>query len=168
MDSGAEPIHFATVPAQAIAEMDILLTEPGALYSINRNNASFSIALPQNDTRDTFFIPIAFDPGWSAMVNDVSTPIYQTLGYFMAITLTEGINNIELSFSPVGLRLGVGISCVALVIVLLMTLPIFSKLHTMASSVNVPVQFKHVFVYVFYTIYAVMVLVVYIIPILLR
>ena len=64
-------------------------------------------------------IPLAYDDGFSAVVNGEKADIINSANLFMEIPLKEGENNIRLTFRPGGFVPGlmVSLACLALVAV---------------------------------------------------
>jgi hypothetical protein len=59
-------------------------------------------------------------PGWRATVDGVSVPIYATDGLFRGVLIPAGAHRVEMRFSPVSLRLGLGLLVTALFILLML------------------------------------------------
>jgi len=82
----------------------VRLTDPGHL--IVSVSARAPVILITNDT---------FYPGWSADVDGVRTPIIRANGFVSAVPVPGGSHIVELRFAPRSLRVGAGISILAVV-----------------------------------------------------
>lgn len=80
---------------------------------IRTGRSSLDITLEGRDG-ETALIPVAFDTGFRAAVNGVETDVINESGIFIGIPLTDGTNDIHLTFTPDGLVPGVIISLVFL------------------------------------------------------
>lgn len=65
------------------------------------------------------FLPIAYDEGYKAYNNGKLVTIEKIFDGFIGIKLTEGNNNITLSFVPKGLKLGLIMSVISVILALL-------------------------------------------------
>ena len=52
------------------------------------------------------FLPVTYDKGWTATVNGEKTEVFRTAGTFLSLSLKEGENQIVLRYTPPGLRAG--------------------------------------------------------------
>ncbi|MBC8285368.1 MAG: YfhO family protein [Nitrospinae bacterium] len=78
----------------------------GVKVKTNQNGEGFLVLL------DTFF------PGWEVMVDGNSQSIYRANYFYRAVKLGPGNHNIEFSYTPVGLKMGLYISVCGLLLIL--------------------------------------------------
>ena len=64
-------------------------------------------------------IPLAYDKGWRAYVNGTRRDPGDFIGLFMQIGLEDGNNDIELVFCPPGMRMGLIISVISVILLIL-------------------------------------------------
>lgn len=64
------------------------------------------------------FLPITYDTGWSGKNNGLDIKVNRTFNTYMSVDLSKGENNIELTFIPNNMILGIKISLITLSIVL--------------------------------------------------
>ena len=82
-------------------------------YSYEKNGFKAKI----NSIKDTLALyTIPYDSGWSATVNGKEVEIEQVDNGFMAIKINKGENNIEFKYFPPGLKIGIIISSVSVII----------------------------------------------------
>ena len=114
-----------------------------------------SVTATYTATSDTenLFLPICYDKGWSATVNGEEVEIEYALGSFMAISLTEGENEIELTFFPYGMKLGIIISVLAFAL--------FALLLILKKFKSIPNDKQNKLLSAFWCVYCVGMLVVY-------
>lgn len=93
-----------------------------------RNAETASISLDGNKIRITadsagggyLYIPFAYSEGYSAQLNGQKTDIHKILGSFMAVELENGVNELVLTFYPLGFKAGAVISVLGGIIFLLL------------------------------------------------
>lgn len=95
-----------------------LCSDPSAEVSSFRlvNNYTIELLLA-NNCPVYLQLSMFYDPGWSADIDGLDTPIYQAYGFLPAIKIeTSGTHQIRFHYRPVGLGLGGGISLFTLLI----------------------------------------------------
>jgi len=81
-----------------------------------KSNISFSIT--GDRSRNRALIPLSFSPGWCAKVNGEIRTLKDFGGLFMLLPIDQGENRVELSFSPPGLKAGILITIITLILVI--------------------------------------------------
>ncbi|MEK7450623.1 MAG: YfhO family protein [Patescibacteria group bacterium] len=71
-------------------------------YKLNKVSISTS-----SKSTSILFLSDAFYPGWKALVDGVSTPIYRANYAFRAVVLPKGKHNVEFIYDPLSFRLGI-------------------------------------------------------------
>lgn len=66
----------------------------------------------------TLFLPLTYDSGWTATVNGTPAALSRTAGTFLSLPLQEGENQIVLTYTPPGLRLGLLLMAAGLLLAL--------------------------------------------------
>ena len=98
-----------------IEKLEALCEEYSATsYSTNatKNKLTATVTTTQNDK--LFFVPVAYDKGWSAKVNGKAVEIKPAINSgFMAVPLETGVNEVELKFFPDYMPLGIVISIIS-------------------------------------------------------
>lgn len=97
-------IFFAVLPLRKFVE-----NKPGYFkdFEINGQDMGLIIRLDGAEKKDSLFLPLYHDEGWTCIVNGKKTVIEEFADAFMLIPLQEGRNEVELSFRPPGLRVGI-------------------------------------------------------------
>lgn len=80
------------------------------------------IAVTEGRERECALIPIAYDKGFTARVNGEKREIINVDNLFMAVSLDDGPNDVQLSFMPRGAILGGVISLVSLISIILFSI----------------------------------------------
>ena len=84
--------------------------------NINKIFSSYLTCDINLDKASKVLLTIPYDEGWSAIVNDKNVDIDKSMDALMTIMLDEGVNKLELKYEPKGLRLGIVVSFVSLLI----------------------------------------------------
>ena len=85
-----------------------------ALVSAGKSRLDMTVS---GKSGEYVLIPLAFDEGFSAVVNGERTKIINASDLFMEIPLKDGVNRIELDFRPKGFIPGIVISLICLIAV---------------------------------------------------
>ena len=85
-------------------------------YVENQHKAEWEAELKGASEGDYLFLPLYHDEGWKCVVNDRETDIGEIADVFMGIPLQEGDNRIKLSFLPPGLRMGILITILGVMV----------------------------------------------------
>lgn len=123
------------------------------------NSISIKKTVTDSDT-NMLLVPMYHDAGWSCTVNAEPTDIQTVLNGFMLIELQEGENDIQLTFSPVGLKIGTLISVLTLILTLAFIILFKFKPFAVSKAVG------NIFTGIFCTATAIVIFAIYIIPIL--
>ena len=62
-----------------------------------------------------FFIPVTYEDSYKVKVNDKESDVIKVYGNYLGVELKDGKNNIEFSYTPSGLELGMLVSTVTLI-----------------------------------------------------
>lgn len=62
------------------------------------------------------FFTIPYDEGWALTVDGTETPLESDAGFFMSAPIAAGAHNYELKFFPCGMKTGIAVSCVGLML----------------------------------------------------
>ncbi|MCD6323011.1 MAG: YfhO family protein [Clostridiales bacterium] len=73
----------------------------------------------QANTGELLFTTIPFEKGWRILINGNSVKPIKVLDSLMAIELEEGVQDIDMKFSPTGLAIGRVISAISLIVLLI-------------------------------------------------
>lgn len=99
-------------------------------YSYCEDNAtttsnSLSTTVTTDENGQVLFVPVCYDKGWSAKVNGKNVEISPAINEgFMAVPLEEGVNEVEMKFTPHNMVAG---TIITLVFVALLMLYIYFK-----------------------------------------
>lgn len=80
-----------------------------------------SIKIENAKAGQKLFLPITYDAGWTGTNNGETTNVNRTFNTYMSLELKEGTNEIELTFIPAKMKLGIKLSIATLVIILIYT-----------------------------------------------
>jgi uncharacterized membrane protein YfhO len=87
---------------------DVLSTAVSSANSANLKAEGSRITGGVNaSSGDYLFLSLPYEQGYTACVNGKKTPVIRTLDGFSAIALKEGSNEIEITYRPQGLSLGI-------------------------------------------------------------
>lgn len=153
-------IRFATV---SLKKMDALMSklenpDPQA----KAGGRSLKMTVENGDSGKVLFIPVGYDKGWSCKINGNDTQVLKAADGFMAVPLTDGVNQIEMNFLPTGMIPGLLISCFSLLglIGVCILVRIGRK-----KNIELPKQIYTVAKYIYIAVFACAVLIIYIAPI---
>ena len=108
-----DKISYALLPLQHFKEME---PEYCDNYNVVNRGNSLHISLKGAKNGDGLFLPIYHDNGWKARVNGRIVSIEEFADYFITVPLQDGTNEITLFFVPEGLKLGVIVSLIGVLI----------------------------------------------------
>lgn len=91
---------------------------------INIENNKIKIKVENAKAGQKLFLPITYDTGWNGVNNGETQGINRVFNTYMSLDLKEGTNEIELTFIPAKMKLGIELSIATLVIILVYTLGI--------------------------------------------
>ena len=87
-------------------------------------NNKIKIKVENAKAGQKLFLPITYDTGWNGVNNGETQGINRVFNTYMSLDLKEGTNEIELTFIPAKMKLGIELSIATLVIILVYTLGI--------------------------------------------
>ena len=68
----------------------------------------------------TLMFTIPYDEGWTCWIDGEEVPINMVLGVFMAVDVPEGIHSYEMKFFPTGMKAGIVISLIGVIVTTLL------------------------------------------------
>lgn len=74
----------------------------GQLTDIHWQGGQISGVVEAADERNKLLVTVPYDSGWSAVVNGEAVPVERALDLFCAIPLSQGSNQVSLTYSPAG------------------------------------------------------------------
>lgn len=87
-------------------------------YYFKRNNNGFISKINLNKKNLVFF-SVPYDKGWSAFLNGKKVPIEEVDNGFMAVQGNKGDNQIEFTFMPQGLELGIKVTKISIALLVI-------------------------------------------------
>ena len=101
-------------PAQPLPPL-----EPAAPSTVTFIRRKHNKALIEVDMADTGFLFLSdvFYPGWKAYIDGQPAEIYRANYLFRAVQVEAGRHLVEFSYEPLSFKLGVGLTCLTLIIV---------------------------------------------------
>mgnify|MGYP005966969921 FL=1 len=105
---------FSLLKAMLFAILNVPYSASIYITPKKRVNAHFPF--PQK-----LFLPITYDTGWNGVNNGETQGINRVFNTYMSLDLKEGTNEIELTFIPAKMKLGIELSIATLVIILVYT-----------------------------------------------
>ena len=123
--------------------------------------SSISFSITGDQSRNRALIPLSFSPGWSAKVNGEKRRLKDFGGLFMLLPIDQGENRVELSFSPPGLKAGLLITILTLILTL--ALVYINKVRAVGSTLLTLIS--PVLYYLYYFLFISAALALYVIPI---
>ena len=84
--------------------------------SFDYERSEYSFTINDNSDKKYLVLPISYDEGYSATLNGNKTEIIHVGGLFTAVPLESGKNEITVSFFPSGMKTGIVISALGLLI----------------------------------------------------
>ncbi|MGI5893969.1 MAG: YfhO family protein [Candidatus Merdivicinus sp.] len=103
IDKDIQPESFELFGMRDSVLEDICNNAEGAELSGSGSHFSAQVTAKAGQT---LFIPLSYDPGWKATVNGKSVPISRTAGNYLSLPMEEGDNQIVLTYTPPGFRIG--------------------------------------------------------------
>lgn len=125
------------------------------IFKIDRNKLYASI---EGNKDESLFLTIPYDLGWNAEINGKKVVIEKVFGDFISIPLNEGLNDIKLTFIPRGFKEGIIISIITIFSSIIIAL--LNKRYNFTFRI-----LNKIVCYIYLCIYALVIFVVYIIPI---
>jgi len=121
----------------------------------NRNKITVNV---NNDEKGLFFIPITYDDNYKVKVNGVSKDVIKVYDNFLGVELDEGKNEIEFTYIPGKLIIGIIVS----IITLILTIFLFKfKIYNVLINNNLLTK---IISYIYLFLYVILTLFIYIIP----
>jgi hypothetical protein len=109
--------HPPLIEGRSLPEHD---EGPTAVTRITVPQSNTKITVQIEETRPgVLLLADAWYPGWTASVDGQKTPIFPVDGIFRGIEIGNGSHTVEFIYKPFSLRLGLGITALALLYVLL-------------------------------------------------
>lgn len=153
-------IRFATV---SLKKMDALMEKlKNTDTHAQAGNSSLNMTVENGEAGKLLFIPVGYDKGWSCKINGLDTDVLEAAGGFMAVQLTDGVNQIEMNFLPNGLIPGLLISVFSLLGLIGICL-LVRRLKR--KNLDIPKPVLSIAKYIYSAAFVCAVLIVYIIPI---
>lgn len=87
----------------------------GSELSVHGNRITVSCKAKEGQT---LFLPISYDKGFKATVNGKEVPLSKAAGAFLTLPLSEGKNEIRLTYTPPGLHAGLFLMAAGLLLLL--------------------------------------------------
>lgn len=115
------------------------------------------------DDRDYLLLPLCYDKGWTCTVNGEKAEINCAVGSLMSVKLNEGVNNIYLSYTGLGVAEGEIISCISLAVFIVLCIAAAVRKKPFAILDNAIVQKAVSWLYI--AVWGAAVLIVLVIPI---
>ena len=116
-------LKFATLPLEKFENFVANYNE-SITKEINIENNKIKIKVENAKAGQKLFLPITYDTGWNGVNNGETQGINRVFNTYMSLDLKEGTNEIELTFIPAKMKLGIELSIATLVIILVYTLGI--------------------------------------------
>jgi len=112
-----DDIYFSELNIKQYQEMfDIFENQES---SIQVSNSKIEMNVKTTQENKTLFLPVVYDEGWTATINGKEVEVSKIFNSYIGIDLNKGENNIELTFTPKNLKLGIIISGSTVVIILI-------------------------------------------------
>lgn len=113
-------LKFATLPLEKF-ENFISNYKENTIKEINIENNKIKIKIENAKAGQKLFLPIMYDTGWTGVNNGEAQDINRVFNTYISLDLKEGTNEIELTFIPAKMKLGIELSIATLVIILVYT-----------------------------------------------
>lgn len=113
-------LKFATLPLEKI-ENFVANYKENTTKEIKIENNKIKIKVENAKAGQKLFLPIIYDAGWTGVNNGENTSVNRIFNTYISLDLKEGTNEIELTFIPAKMKLGIELSVVTLVIILIYT-----------------------------------------------
>ena len=104
LSKSIKPAYFGVIGQDTGVLKSICSAARGAEIETDGRRVTVSCTAAEGQT---LFLPLAYDKGWKATVNGEPAALSKTAGTFLSLSLQEGENQIVLTYTPPGLRLGV-------------------------------------------------------------
>ncbi len=114
-------------------------------------------------------LPIGWDKGFSMLCNGKTVDSHRAFGIFTAIPIEEGTNKIVITFVPAGMKIGIIISMITLLllnVVWMISLKKSDKSRTVALITDGSTWYAKMMYIAFFGVWCTMVMIIYVIPIL--
>lgn len=123
VDKAGNEITSEVIPKVISIDLDMLseLTESYADAVSNRaaDKSVYSFSVTAENDSSYLLLPLSYDKGYEAQINGVSEEVLPAGGLFSAVRLKKGDNNIILKFVPYGMKQGICISIVGIVLLVI-------------------------------------------------
>ena len=113
-------LKFATLPLEKFENFVASYNE-SITKEINIENNKIKIKVENAKAGQKLFLPITYDTGWNGVNNGETQGINRVFNTYVSLDLKEGTNEIELTFIPAKMKLGIELSIATLVIILVYT-----------------------------------------------
>lgn len=109
-----------------LAKYEDFVTDSYLPLEIEYNENQVKIEVT-SESEKTLFLPIAYNEGYSAINNNQNVEVYKLYDNFIGIKLNSGINNIVITYTPPGFKIGIVISLITLIgTILLFKTPLYN------------------------------------------
>ena len=116
-----------------------------------------TISLKTNGIKGkTLLLPINYDKGYKATVNGKSASIERVYDNFIGIPLTDGVNDIKISFVPTGLIPSLIVSILSIITVILLI-----KFDVINKITNIEI-IRNIFNYIYVSLYLAFIFIIYV------
>lgn len=109
------PVSFGVFGLDTGVLKGICAAAQGTEMEVSGNQISATCTAKEGQT---LFLPVTYDKGWTATVNGEKAEVYRTAGTFLNLSLQEGENQIVLTYTPPGLRTGLLLMGIGLLLAL--------------------------------------------------
>ena len=113
-------LKFATLPLEKF-ENFVTNYKENTTKEIKIENNKIKIKVENAKAGQKLFLPITYDAGWTGVNNGENTSVNRIFNTYISLDLKEGTNEIELTFIPAKMKLGIELSVVTLIIILIYT-----------------------------------------------
>ena len=113
-------LKFATLPLEKF-ENFVANYKENTTKEIKIENNKIKIKVENAKAGQKLFLPITYDAGWTGVNNGENTSVNRIFNTYISLDLKEGTNEIELTFIPAKMKLGIKLSVVTLIIILIYT-----------------------------------------------
>lgn len=127
-------------------------------YDISFDGNKIKINFESSEDNKVLFIPISYSDEYTMKINGNSSDIIKVFGNYIGISLNEGTNNIEITFVPKGLKLGVIVTIVSIVISILI---LKFRIYEVISNNNI---ISNIVKWIYIILYYLVILFIFLIP----
>jgi hypothetical protein len=99
---------------------------PDSVETLNHDPTSMEFRVRTN-SRGMLVVSEVFYPGWQALVNGQSVPIYRINGFMRGVEVPAGTSTVDFKYQPMSVRLGAAMGLAALAGTLLLGLVVFRR-----------------------------------------